>query len=107
GTPGKRTGSTRHDLGNAADLQLLKGGRALDFTNPADRETVIRFVTAAAAHGATGIGAGVDYMGPKTLHVGFGAKSVWGAHGKAANAPAWLKEAVFAGWRNPVGDSGE
>jgi len=104
GTPGKRTGSTRHDLGNAADLQLLKDGKALDFTETADRNVVAAFVSAAAANGATGIGAGVEYMGPKTLHVGFGAKSVWGAGGKAANAPAWLKKAVFAGWENPAED---
>ena len=76
-----RTGSHRHDFGNAADLQLLKAGRALDFTNDGDRPTVAAFVTAAAANGATGIGAGVDYMGPKTLHVGFGSKAVWGAEG--------------------------
>jgi len=104
GTPGKRTGSTRHDLGNAADLQLLKQGKALDFTTTADRKVVAAFVTAAAANGATGIGAGVEYMGPKTLHVGFGAKSVWGASGKAANAPDWLKDAVFDGWENPAED---
>jgi hypothetical protein len=101
GTPGKRTGSTRHDLGNAADLQLLKGGRPLDFTVAADRAVIEAFVTAAAANGATGIGAGVEYMGPKTLHVGFGSKSVWGAGGKAANAPDWLKRAVLAGWERP------
>jgi hypothetical protein len=104
GMPGKRTGSTRHDLGNAADLQLLKEGKALDFTETADRKVVAAFVTAAAANGATGIGAGVEYMGPKTLHVGYGARSVWGAGGKAGNAPAWLKKAVFAGWENPAED---
>jgi len=100
GMPGKRTGSTRHDLGNAADLQLLKKGKPLDFTTTADRKIVAAFVTAAAANGATGIGAGIQYMGPKTLHVGFGTKAVWGARGKAANAPPWLKKAVFAGWEN-------
>jgi hypothetical protein len=103
GTPGKRTGSTRHDLGNAADLQLLKNGRPLDFTDATDRRAIEAFVTAAAANGATGIGAGLEYMGPKTLHVGFGAKSVWGAGGKADNAPDWLKRAVFDGWEHPGG----
>lgn len=94
----RRTGSARHDFGNAADLQLIKGGRALDFTNSVDRPTVAEFVAAAAAAGATGIGAAVDYMGPTTLHVGFGSKAVWGKDGRSVNAPAWLREAVEKGW---------
>src|SRR4051794_28818210 len=57
----RRTGSTRHDLGNAADLELWKGGHALDFTD-ADGLTVFEtFATAAAANGATGIGAAEGY----------------------------------------------
>lgn len=96
GSGGKRTGSTRHDDGNAADLQLEKGGQVLSFENAQQRPVIAKFVTAAASLGATGIGADVAYMGPFTLHVGFGAKAVWGASGKVANAPAWLKEAVAA-----------
>jgi uncharacterized protein YgiM (DUF1202 family) len=103
GTHGRRTGSTRHDNGNAADLKLLKGGRALNFTLSNDRPTVETFVTAAAAHGATGIGAGVDYMGPLTLHVGFGSRAIWGAGGRAVNAPGWLKAAAEKGLANPAG----
>lgn len=96
GSGGKRTGSTRHDDGNAADLQLEKGGKVLSFEVPAERSIIAAFVTAAARLGATGIGAGVDYMGPRTLHIGFGSKAVWGAKGSVANAPAWLKTAVAA-----------
>ena len=98
GTCDKRTGSTRHDDGHAADLQLLVGGRRLDFTSAADRTVFTRFVTAAAKAGATGLGAGLDYMGAQTIHVGFGAKAVWGAGGKAEKAPDWLKKAALAGW---------
>lgn len=97
GTPGKRTGSTRHDLGNAADLMLQRGGRTLAFTDTGDLRFFEEFVTQAVAHGATGVGAGVDYMGSRTIHVGFGAWSVWGAGGKAANAPAWLVRAANRG----------
>lgn len=96
GSGGKRTGSTRHDDGAAADLQLEKGGRVLSFESPQERPIVARFVTAAAEKGATGIGAGVGYMGPFTLHIGFGSRLVWGAGGRTANAPAWLKAAVAA-----------
>lgn len=102
-----RTGSHRHDNGNAADLQLIAGGRTLDFTDPSDLPIVERFVSAAASYGANGIGAGVGYMGPTTLHVGFGNSSsdtkqvVWGAERAGANAPPWLRAAAKRGWDNP------
>lgn len=98
----RRTGSTRHDGGAAADLQLIRKGRVLDFHS--DRAVFEAFVTAAAAAGATGLGAGDAYMGPQTIHVGFGSKLVWGAGGKSVNAPAWLKRAAEAGWsgKTPV-----
>lgn len=108
GTTGRRTGSTRHDGGRAADLQLVRDGHTLTFTDQDGGPIVEAFVAAAAANGATGIGAGVHYMGNKTLHVGFGtspqdhAKVVWGAGGRSANAPAWLREAANKGWDNPV-----
>ena len=90
----RRTGSNRHDGGAAADLELIASGRTLDFTVRDDLAAICRFVAAAAAQGAIGIGAGVDYMGPTRLHVGFGngpqdtTKVVWGAGGAPANAPA-------------------
>jgi hypothetical protein len=109
GSGGKRTGSTRHDDGHAADLQLLADGKnALDFTDADDLPIIEAFVTAAAALGANGIGAGIGYMPPTTLHIGFGTSPqdrtqlVWGAGGKAANAPKWLKKAAQKGWANPA-----
>jgi peptidoglycan hydrolase-like protein with peptidoglycan-binding domain len=108
GSRGQRTGSNRHDGGNAADLELIANGRTLNFTNTSDLDTICRFVAAAAASGAIGIGAGVDYMGPTRLHVGFGngpgdtAKVVWGASGAPANAPAWLSDAAARGWGSPA-----
>lgn len=98
GTPGKRTGSTRHDLGNAADLMLERNGKALSFTKAAELPVFETFVASAAAKGATGLGAGIDYMGERTIHVGFGTRLVWGAKGKAVNAPTWLKNAAEKGW---------
>lgn len=99
GSGGRRTGSTRHDLGQAADLMLERNGKALSFQKIDELPVFEKFVTAAAAMGATGIGAGVDYMGPFTLHVGFGSEACWGAGGKSATAPAWLRSA-FAQGRN-------
>jgi hypothetical protein len=104
GSRGQRTGSNRHDGGNAADLELIARGRSLDFTRASDLEMICRFVASAAACGATGIGAGVDYMGPQRLHVGFGngpddtTQVVWGEGGAAANAPDWLRGAADFGW---------
>lgn len=93
--PGKpRTGSARHDNGNAADVDLRIKGRILNFETASDRPTVAAFVTACASLGATGIGAAADYMGPTRLHIGFGSRAVWGGGGKSANAPKWLRDAV-------------
>lgn len=102
GTCTKRAGSTRHDLGNAADLELWVGGRSLDFSVTSDLSFFIQFVTEAARRGATGIGAGEGYMNDRTIHVGFGAKAVWGKLEKSANAPAWLKAAAEAGWTHSL-----
>lgn len=108
GSTGRRTGSTRHDNGRAADLQLVKNGATLEFTDRDGGPFVEDFVTAVAARGATGIGAGVHYMGSRTLHVGFGtspedhSRVVWGAGGRSINAPDWLRRAASKGWENPI-----
>nr|WP_321440744.1 hypothetical protein [uncultured Hyphomonas sp.] len=101
----KRTGSTRHDRGMAADLQVKAAGKWLDFTVPEEQKTIVDFVRACARLGATGIGAAVDYMGPHTLHIGYGTRAYWGKRGKSANAPDWLGEAVRAGWRESAADT--
>lgn len=103
GTCAKRTGSTRHDLGNAADLELWIADRRLAFTDPSELPVFETFVSACARLGAMGIGAGEGYMGANTIHVGFGARSVWGAGGQAVNAPAWLTAAAEKGWANGRG----
>jgi len=103
------TGSRRHDNGRAADVELIKNGNKLSFSNT-NGSQVAAFVTAAAARGANGIGAATNYMGPNRIHVGFGLSPsdtqelTWGKDGLSANAPAWLRTAARAGWNNPVGD---
>ena len=98
-----RVGSTRHDDGNAADLDLYIGNRKLSPNNPEDLPIFKRFVAAAKSAGATGIGAGEGYMAPDAsrLHVGFGSEAIWGAGGKSANAADWLREAVYGNGGNP------
>jgi len=100
----RRTGSTRHDRGRAADLQCVVGGKTLTFTDDGADPVILSFVSAAAAAGAIGIGAGIAYMGNRTIHVGFGTSVddhqtiTWGAGGLSVNAPKWLQDAAKAGW---------
>lgn len=96
GSGGPRTGSTRHDHGDAADADFYKDGRKLDWNNPDDIPLLQEIVRKAKARGITGIGAGDDYMGAGRMHIGFGGASVWGAGGKGENAPEWLREAYHS-----------
>jgi hypothetical protein len=98
GTSEKRVGSTRHDHGEAADVFFIKDGRRLDWSNPADVPIYQEVVRRARASGMTGFGAGPGYMQPGSMHIGYGQEAVWGADGKGANAPSWLREA----YANPV-----
>lgn len=92
---GPRVGSTRHDHGNAADVIFYQDGRMLDWSNEGDIPLLSDIVSRAKAAGVTGIGAADDYMGPGRVHIGFGAPAVWGAGGKSANAPDWLRAAYY------------
>ncbi len=96
GQGGPRTGSTRHDHGMAADVFFSKDGRRLDWANPRDTPVFQDIVREARARGVTGFGAGPGYMQPGSMHLGFGKPGVWGAGGRGANAPSWLREAYAA-----------
>jgi len=102
GQPGKgsglaRIGSTRHDHGKAADAFFYKDGRKLDWSNPQDVPIFQEIVRRGRAAGITGFGAGPGYMQRGSMHIGFGPESVWGAGGKGANAPEWLRSAFTGG----------
>lgn len=90
---GRRTGSVRHDHGNAADVMFYKDGRQLDWNRPEDVPIFQEIVRKAKANGVTGFGAGAGYMRPGSMHIGFGAPGVWGANGEGVNAAPWLREA--------------
>lgn len=91
GTGYRRTGSVRHDRGNAGDLILKKDGKLVKPTE--DRAAYLAFVEEAAANGATGIG---HYAG--WVHIGGGKRVVWGPDGHASSAEADFKAAVKRGW---------
>jgi hypothetical protein len=75
-----RTGSHRHDLGGAADLYLVHPltHHILDMRDPDDRVCMASFIQASVAAGATGVGAGLRYMGANALHIGGGSAAYWG-----------------------------
>ncbi len=109
GSGGPRTGSTRHDHGDAADVRFYEGDRQLDWANPNDLPLFQEIVQRGKANGLTGFGAGPNYMAPGTMHVGFGSPGVWGAGGRSANAPDWLREAYgeAPAGEIPAGGSGQ
>ena len=113
GNGNRRTGSTRHDEGHAADTKFYKmidGQRHyLDMRNPDDLEVMKKIVTLSRSAGATGIGAAEGYMGPNAFHIGLGQGKngegpdmTWGAGERSATTPKWLKDAYQLGKENPV-----
>jgi len=102
----RRTGSTRHDHGGAVDADFydVETGDKLDWNNPAHMDRIAQLVQSAKSAGLGGIGAGNDYMGAGRFHMGTGNPGTWGAGGKSANTPDWLK-AAYAGVPLPEGHS--
>lgn len=100
GTSDRRVGSVRHDHGKSADVFFSQNGKRLDWANPEHTPVFQDIVRRARAAGVTGFGAGPGYMQPGSMHVGFGKPAVWGAGGKGANAPEWLRTAFGSA---PVG----
>lgn len=106
--PKKKTvGSNRHNHGHAADIEIYDSkGKQLIPTNKEHQAILAPFITELVKAGITSVGAGEGYMGGTRFHVdnaikhGQGVKGVryWGAAGKSANAPAWLKQAVDSGY---------
>lgn len=96
----RRTGSTRHNNGNSADVFFYRNGRKLDWANPDDVPVFSEIVQRAKANGVTGFGAGEGYMMPGSMHIGAGNPAVWGRGGKSRNAPGWLR-AAFGGTQQP------
>lgn len=96
GTSDRRTGSTRHDHGNAGDFHLTHPELGmLTYENPDHIPILQEVVRRGREAGLTGFGMGPGYMGPNGIHIGFGAPAVWGAEGSSANAPDWLREAYY------------
>lgn len=90
---GPRVGTDRHDDGRSADALFFRGDEQLDWANPEHQPIFQQIVREAKSRGVTGFGAGPNYMRPGSMHIGFGNPAIWGAQGRGANAPDWLRAA--------------
>lgn len=95
GFKGGRVGSTRHDHGLAGDMQFKADGKILDMRNPSDKSILGTIVEESAARGVTGVGGAPNYMGTKTLHLGYGKPATWGKKGEPASQ--FVQEAYARG----------
>ena len=84
----------------AADLILLASGRTLNMQNTADQRRMQAFVRRCVAAGAVGVGAGINYMGANTVHIGGGTSAVWGSVDGRHAPPAWIVAAHREGLRS-------
>ena len=100
GRGSRRTGSTRHDNGNAADVYLYdKEGKQLNTRG--DDPRVVNFVAACKRAGARGLGAHPGYMNGTGLHVDIigssqGGGNMWGAGG-TGSPPQRIAQAFATG----------
>ena len=69
GTRGLRTGSTRHDTLEAADLICKVNNRQLNKDSTSDRQILEKFVRAARTEGILAGGMSTGYMGQYTMHL--------------------------------------
>lgn len=86
----QRTGSVRHNDGGAADVSLYVNGEKISFNDEYGKSAFSNFAKYAVAAGATGVGAGIDYMGDSTIHIGQGKPAIWGG-------ASWLKKSYDEG----------
>jgi hypothetical protein len=96
----RRTGSTRHDGGNAADVYLFdEKGNMLN--TKGDDPRVVDFVAACKRAGARGLGAAPGYMNSVGIHVDLvgasqGGGVMWGAGG-TGSPPQRIAQAFNTG----------
>lgn len=91
GVGGQRTGSTRHDDGNSADIVLVVDGRPV--LPEENKELYAAFLRNAAAAGMTGLG---HYSWG--IHVGGGKKAAWGPDTTGKTLDPVFAKAINDGW---------
>ena len=94
----RRTGSTRHDNGYAADIRVYDGGTRLSSENTSHHDRLAKFAKLLKSLGMESFGSGPGYMDGNhhvdiAISAGQGTAPTWGAGGRSANTPSWLKAA--------------
>ncbi len=95
----RRTGSTRHDRGYAADIRVYTpDGTRLSSENSAHHVKLAIFAKQCKMLGMESFGSGPGYMGGNhhvdiAISAGQGTATVWGVGGRSANTPKWLRDA--------------
>ena len=84
GQSNSRTGSVRHDYGDAGDVQFEYQGRTLSWEKDADIPVLQTIIREGMGRGLQGVGGASAYMGGTTTHIGFGKRAVWGGNGDKA-----------------------
>jgi hypothetical protein len=94
GPGARRTGSTRHDNGFAADVWLYSGAGKLSSRSSADIPIIKKFVKACFDSGANAVGVGPGYMADVGVHVDIATyksdSGVWGSTHSVGSASSWL-----------------
>ena len=92
----RRTGSTRHDRGYAADIRVYDGSKRLSSEVRDHHPALSIFARKLKQLGMESFGSGPGYMGGNhhvdiAISAGQGVATTWGAGGRSANTPNWLK----------------
>ena len=94
----RRTGSTRHDRGYAADIRVYDNGTRLSSEVSAHHEKLANFARLLKGLGMESFGSGPGYMSGNhhvdiAISAGQGQATTWGVGGRSANTPSWLRKA--------------
>lgn len=96
GTTGRRTGSTRHDTGLAADFYLMKNGQAVTLSTVNGRQIITAFVQAAKANGIRAGGMSLGYMGDRVMHLDMLGANLGGGRFNPDVIVVWKSDSWFA-----------
>jgi len=95
GSRGLRTGSTRHDTLDAADLICKVGNRRLNKDNRSDRNILDKFVRACRSEGILAGGMSSGYMGAYTMHLDTLGASLGGGKYNRSSVVTWKSDQWF------------
>ena len=96
GYSGRRTGSTRHDTGLAADLYLISNGSVVTLDTTRGREIISSFVREAVNLGVRGGGMSSGYMGNRVMHLDLLGQDAGGGRYNPDVKVVWKSDSWFS-----------